>query len=203
MRAVPNKREHDIEPVPGLPERLPAGEEILWQGAPDWKRLALDAFHIRGVAAYFGALACFGMIQGSWTGAAITLAAGLVCVAVLTALAWGSARSTLYTLTNKRIVLRIGIALPKCINLPLTLVGSADLAIQRNGTGNIAVQCLGPQRLGYVILWPHARAWHVSNPQPMLRAIPDAQAVAALVARACGARLAVAPDRGFTRALAA
>ena len=197
------KREHDFEPVPGLPERLPEGEAILWQGSPDWKRLAQDAFHIRGVAGYFGALALFGLVQGALTGAAITLAAGALCLTVLMALAWGSARSTLYTLTNKRIVLRIGIALPKCINLPLTLVGSADLATHRDGTGNIALQCLGPQRLGYVILWPHARAWHVSNPQPMLRAVPDAQKVAAMVARACGARLSIAPAHSFEAALAA
>jgi len=27
------------EPVRGLPEKLPAGERILWQGMPDWHPL--------------------------------------------------------------------------------------------------------------------------------------------------------------------
>ncbi len=31
--------EHEFEPIPGLPERLPAGERMLWQGRP-WRALA-------------------------------------------------------------------------------------------------------------------------------------------------------------------
>ena len=44
------------EPVPGLPERPPAGERILWQGAPDRRTLARTAYHTRLVAAYFAAV---------------------------------------------------------------------------------------------------------------------------------------------------
>jgi Bacterial PH domain len=195
--------EHDNEPIPGLPAMLPAGEEILWQGSPEWKRLALSAFHLRGIAAYFATLALFGAVQGAWLGAVITIGAGLLGLSVLALLAWGSARTTLYTLTTKRIVMRIGIALPKCINLPLTLVGSADLSMHRDGTGDIPLHLLGPQRLGYLALWPHARPWKVAEPHPMLRAVPDAQAVAAMVARACGTRLEVAAVPAFKQALAA
>ena len=32
-----------IEPIPGLPERPPQGEEILWQGRPNWWALAKSA----------------------------------------------------------------------------------------------------------------------------------------------------------------
>ena len=46
-------REHELEAAPGLPEPLPAGERVLWQGKPDWKRLANEAFHVRQVAVYF------------------------------------------------------------------------------------------------------------------------------------------------------
>ena len=44
-----------VEPLRGLPEPLPAGERILWQGAPDWRALAVDVFHVRAVWIY-GAL---------------------------------------------------------------------------------------------------------------------------------------------------
>jgi hypothetical protein len=50
------KQEYDYEPVRGLPERLPAGETMLWQGAPAWKSIALRAMHIRGTAIYFAVL---------------------------------------------------------------------------------------------------------------------------------------------------
>lgn len=185
--------EHDIEPVPGLPERLPVGEAIIWQGSPDWKRMALGAFHVRGIAIYFGLLLVFAVTQGSVIGIALTAASAVIGLALLALLAWGSARTTIYTLTNKRVVMRIGIALPKCINLPLTLVESAELALHPGGTGDIPMKVIGAQRLGYAALWPHARAWKLATPQPMLRAVPDGQAVAAMLAKACGARLSVAP----------
>ena len=35
--------EHEFEAAPGLPEKLPQGERILWQGAPDALALARAA----------------------------------------------------------------------------------------------------------------------------------------------------------------
>jgi hypothetical protein len=195
--------EHDDEPVRGLPGFLPKDEEILWQGGADWKRLAVNALHVRKVGVYFALLTVFGAVQGSWTGALATVGVGIAGIAILTLIAWATARSTVYTLTNRRVVLRIGIALPKCINLPLSLIKSADLSLNADGTGDIPLTLNGEQRLGYLQLWPHARAWKLREPQPMLRAVPDAQKVATLLARACGARLEVVPQQGFERAIAA
>jgi Bacterial PH domain len=200
--------EHDDEPVRGLPGFLPKDEEILWQGTPDWKRLAVSALHVRLIAIYFAALAGLGVIQamrgaGTWLGIGITLGIGLLGIGILALIAWGTARSTVYTLTNRRVVLRIGIALPKCINLPLSLIKSADLALSSDGTGDIPLTVSGAQRLGYAQLWPHARAWQLRDPQPMLRAVPEAQKVATLLARACGARLEVVPQTDYDQAIAA
>jgi hypothetical protein len=47
----------NFEPIRGLPEKLPEGEHILWQGAPDPRRLAREALGVRWVAAYFILLA--------------------------------------------------------------------------------------------------------------------------------------------------
>lgn len=181
--------EYEDEPVPGLPGIPPAGERILWQGKPDAKALAAHAFHTRLVAGYFGLLAiaalAFAVLDGHVLGLAMTLLAGVTGVGLLHLLAWATARSAIYTLTDKRIVLRIGIALPKCINLPLSLVSSVDLHRNTGGTGDVALTIAAAQKLGYLALWPHARAWRLAKPQPMLRAIPDAERVGALVARAC------------------
>ena len=45
--------EHELEPQFGLPEPLPQGERILWQGSPDFAALARSAFHVRMLAVYF------------------------------------------------------------------------------------------------------------------------------------------------------
>jgi hypothetical protein len=93
------------------------------------------------------------------------------------------ARTTVYTITNRRVVLRIGVALSKCINLPLSQIGSADLRNQGDGFGDIALVPSGPSRLGYALLWPHAKPLRMGSPQPMLRALPAVGEVAAILAR--------------------
>ena len=48
--------EHEFEAAPGLPEPLPRGERLIWQGSPDWVQLAIHAFHVRKLAIYFSAM---------------------------------------------------------------------------------------------------------------------------------------------------
>jgi hypothetical protein len=182
--------EHDLEPIPGLPGLLPDGEHIIWQGAPVRARLARTALHTRAVTLYFAALVAFGLAIQAWTGALLTVAAGAIVLALLHGFAWASARSTIYTLTNRRVVIRAGVALPTCINVPLALVDSADLRMHDDGTGDIPMKLKRGNELGYVQLWPHARPLRINHAQPMLRCIPDAGRVAVLLARASGARLA-------------
>ena len=178
---------YDNEPVRGLPGRLPPGEHIVWQGAPDAGALARTAFHTRGVAVYFVMLTGLALLlaNGSYVGVIMTASLGLVAVALLHLLAWGSARTTIYTLTNRRVVLRIGMAVPKCINLPLAKIAAVDLASRPDDTGDVPLTLAGTPRLGYLALWPHARPLRITRPMPMLRSIPDAATVAALMARTC------------------
>ena len=39
-------------------------------------------------------------------------------------------------------------------------------------------------RIAYVHLWPHARPWHLRRTEPMLRALPQARAVATILSGA-------------------
>ncbi|MCS6987807.1 MAG: photosynthetic complex putative assembly protein PuhB [Sphingomonadaceae bacterium] len=176
--------EHDDEPIPGLPARLPPGERILWQGRPDWWRLARSAFHLRAVALYFAFWFVLGLSGGTASGLVMTLAAGAAGVGILALLAWAMARSTLYTITNRRVVLRFGVALPLCVNLPMVKVASARLDLKSDGSGDIALELTPDQRAGYLTLWPYVRPWRFARPEPTLRAIPDVRLVAELLARA-------------------
>jgi Bacterial PH domain len=182
--------EYDIEPIRGLPGNLPAGEHIIWQGTPSWFRLARDAFKTRWVAVYFIVLLLWAVVDGNASGAAMTLAVGLAAMALLHGLAWMTARATVYTITNRRVVLRYGVALPKCVNLPMSAIASAGFKRNSDGTGDIPLALSGDHRLGYVQFWPHARPWKVAAPEPMLRALPGVDNVAALLS---GALLAAVP----------
>ena len=49
---------------PGLPGRLPEGETLLWQGAPDARTLLVRVFHLRFVGAYFALLIAASAVTG-------------------------------------------------------------------------------------------------------------------------------------------
>jgi Bacterial PH domain len=176
-------REHEFEPVPGLPELLPEGERILWQGAPEPGGLAVDAFHLRKVAVYFGVLIALRMawawpeIDGITSGlnTLVPLAPlALVALGLLAALAALSARSALYTVTNKRVVMRIGIVLTLTYNLPMSRIEAADFRDRGDGTGDLSLRLKPGDHIAWLNLWPHARAWRLARPEPTLRNVRGA-----------------------------
>ncbi len=177
--------EYDAEPIRGLPGDLPEGERILWQGAPDWRVFVRSALFGRWIAGYFALLALWSVANGGFGGAVASVIAGFVTYGMLTGFAALVGKTTVYTITNRRVVLRIGVALNKCINLPLQLIGSADLRPLGGEHGDIALQMTERHGLGYLMLWPHARPLRLSKPEPMMRALPDAQAAAKILADAC------------------
>lgn len=186
-----------FEPVPGLPEALPKDEAILWQGRPDAWALARDALAIRWVAGYFGLLALWrgavgadaGGLWAGLSGASWYLALGAAACGLLWLVAFAQARAALYTVTTRRVVMRVGAALMVSFNLPYTRIETASLALRKDGTGTLALRLKGGDKVSYLILWPHVRPWRIARPEPALRSIPDAARVARLMAEAAEARL--------------
>jgi hypothetical protein len=185
--------EHELEPVRGLPEPLPEGEHILWQGSPDWRCLARRAFHVRAIAGYFAVLLVARAVvvlsdTHSIASAAIAvlwlLPFAIAAIAMIGVVAWLMARAAVYTITNKRVTMRIGVVLEVTFNLPYRAIESASLREYPDGSGDIPLTLAGDDRIAYAHLWPHARPWRFATPQPMLRAIPRAAEVASLLARA-------------------
>jgi hypothetical protein len=176
----------------GLPGPLPAGERILWQGAPTTSGLLVRVFHARLVIAWFALCAlAFGLAAGA-PGAALkiigpTLMVGAVGLALLWLLAWLTHRTTIYTITNRRIVLQAGIALPVTHNLPFAQIESASLRAFTDGSGDVPLQLQPGLRIAYLQLWPHARPWRLARTEPMLRSVPEAEAAAVLLAQALAA----------------
>lgn len=185
-----------FEPIPGLPELPPEDEKILWQGSPSRNSMAIHVFHVRKVIVYFGLLMAFQLATGLYDGVAVTviasdlaiLAAGTgACLVLLSGLAWGYSRSTIYTITSKRLVMRHGIALPMSINIPFSKIDAAQMVEHGSGTGTITMQITRENRLAWLALWPNVRPWNFKAPQPALRCIHGPQSVASLLATAMAA----------------
>lgn len=187
-----------FEPVKGLPEAPPAGERILWQGRPDWWALSVEALSLPWVAGYFIVLALWRFLTlidqmsliGALAAAAPLLVMGAVVCAMLTLVGFIQARATVYTITNRRVAMRIGAALTVTLNLPYTQLARADLKPGRRGTGSISLDLMGETRLSYLVCWPHVRPWVMRRTQPTLRCIPEAARVARVLAEAAETRIA-------------
>lgn len=185
-----------FEPVRGLPERLPEGEHVLWQGAPDWRALAREAMLTRWLMGWFVLLAIWrGLAVGESVMGVVRaglplIVVGAVAVLLLWLIAWVLAWTTVYTLTNRRVVMRIGAALQVTFNLPFKVIESADLDLKKSGTGTIALKLQEGNQMSYLVAWPHVRPWYINPTQPALRCIPDARAVAELFAEAAESQMA-------------
>ena len=186
-----------VEPIEGLPELLPKGEVILWQGRPNWLRLTIDSLNLWWVIGYFGLLAAWrflSVIDYMPFGTSISASIPFLFVAafvglLLCGVGYIQAKETLYTITNRRVVMRIGAALTLTLNLPFTKIDNAAVAKKRGGFGNIAFETSGDTKFSYFVLWPHARSWYFGKPQPTLKCIPDIEKVSSILGQAAKSRI--------------
>ena len=178
--------------LPGVGEPLPAGECVRWVGHPDAAALARRVLHVRGLAVYFTLLTAATLLVrwpmvGAPTAAldALTvLAMGVAVLAFARVYAAVVARATLYAVTDRRVVIRAGIAIPAVLNIPLDRVTSVDVRRARDGAGDVEITLGDNARIAYLLLWPHARPWHLKNPRPTFRGVCDVEAAALALANA-------------------
>ncbi len=182
--------EHEFEAELGLPEKLPKGERILWQGSPDTKTILLKVFHIKILFIYFGLLLAYRLITGLNDGEPMMVillsSVGIVAISTLGLgliglLGYLIASTAIYTITNKRVVMRIGIVLNMTFNFPLKMIESADCGVTKNGTGDIYLKLSEGCKIAIFHLWPHSRPGKWAVPQPTLRGIKNCSEVAQIL----------------------
>ena len=183
-----------------LPEDIPPGERILWFGKPDWIVLFRSAYRADLIAVYFVLLAMWSAIEASGLGAVASMMAaarslgiGLAALALLAVLAWSSARTALFVITSRRVVMKVGVALQVFYNLPFSRIRNAALRIDKDGSGEVAIQLAQGKPIGYLNLWPFVRPFHFADPEPALRGLAQAQQVGDILGRALAA---AAQERG-------
>jgi len=183
--------EHEFEAAPGLPEPLPANERLLWQGAPKWQQVAIDVFHVRTLAWYFAGMM---LLQATYLlgepernlfkPLLLSFVLSSMALAILSLMAWLTASTAMYTLTNKRVVMRIGVVLTLTFNLPLRMLAGASLKTNADGSGDIALKLAGNDHIAWLNLWPHARPWVLRHPEPSLRCIANVSEVGERIVQA-------------------
>ncbi len=174
------------------PVRLAPDERIVWQGGPTTRALAVRLYHVRFVAVYGIGLTLADAIQarlhglGHW-GAMEAAIPGILttigALAIFAMLAWGSARTTRYTLTERRLVVQFGLSLSATLCLPLDRIEGVAVRVRGDGTGDITVRPQANSKLVFIKLWPFVRPWRFGAPEPMLREVPAAGYVGSVLSR--------------------
>ena len=122
MKLFHDEEDERAEPTPGLPQLLPSGERIIWQGKPDPIAFVRHVFHPGWVAVVIAAFASWRIASITARGggadavvaiASTTVISALVGFAILVAIGWLMARSAIFTNTDNRILLRYGVAIRK------------------------------------------------------------------------------------------
>jgi Bacterial PH domain len=175
-----------------LPSDVPSGEHILWFGRPDAFSLLRRAYRADFVAGWFVLMSIWNFALAEWESglqaaalsAAKTLGAGALALLVLALLAWLTSRMALYVITTRRVVLKVGIALPIFFNIPFTTIRSASLRTFADKTGDIPLALGTADRIAYFHLWPHARPFRFTRTEPAMRSVVNAAAVAEVLSRA-------------------
>jgi len=190
-------KDFDFEPIPGIPKTLPKGETILWQGSPDARALAREAFKINWILSYM-LIVVIWRAGGAWAdgGLSLALATGLPYLVLTVAgyvvvfgLAWAQARGSIYTITTARVIMKVGAALPVTYTIPFVRIGTARLDVTSGGTGTIAMELTDGVHLSYAIMWPHLRPGYARQTQPAFRCVPNATQVARILSDAAQTKL--------------
>jgi Bacterial PH domain len=184
-----------------LPADIPPGERVLWFGRPEPTSLWRRAYRAEWVGGWFALMTIWNFVSITMSDSAFagfvsalkTLGFGAAALAILSLLAWLSASTTFYVITERRIVLKTGIALPLFLNLPFKQIASANVRAFADGTGEVTVSLTEGQRVPYLVLWPSARPLRFARPEPALRCVVGPREVADTLGRALAEASGQAP----------
>ena len=181
-----NGHTHEFEPTFGFPESLPFSEKVLWQGSPCAWLIARRIFFLPHLFFYFLILSCLALIFNSevltikdlFIKFLSYMSLGMVAIFLLLAISYLISSTTVYSITDKRVVMRIGIVLNLSLNIPFSKIETAAWKEYADKSGDISLNLVPDNKIAYLHLWPHCRPWFFSSPRPRLSCLKDVGVVA-------------------------
>ncbi len=190
--ALAPRRETRLEPSP-----QPAAPIVTWRGRPAWRACLVRIWRAPWVAIYFALLladaarvALTSPSKSDLLGGAALLAIAIGVLGLLTVLAWLTARTTTYIISDRHVEMHFGIGIQAKLVIPFGAIEHVAIRVHGDQTGDIALRLIKGQRVLYPKLWPHARPWRWFRAEPMLRCVPRAGVVGTLLSRAVAAEAA-------------
>jgi hypothetical protein len=181
-----NGHTHEFEPTFGFPESLPTSEKVLWQGSPCAWLIAKRIFFLPHLFFYFLMFSCLALTVNSdvltlkdlFVKFLSYMSLGMVAIFILLAISFLISSTTMYSITDKRVVMRIGIVLNLSLNIPFSKIETAALKAYPDKSGDISLILVPDNKIAYLHLWPHCRPWFFSSPRPRLSCLKNVEVIA-------------------------
>ncbi len=168
--------------------RLPAGERVLWTGAPDRRSLARYFLRERWMLAFvalsfsLGAAEALQHADGAIPRligvATLSAIMALIAIVSIRVLAWQMAKTSQYVITDRRVFFNIGIVLRADANIPYSSIETVDLQARSDGSADLMITLTEAQEIPWLLLFPHM-TWRGSRRgRPTFRALRNPQAAA-------------------------
>ena len=148
-------------------DAIPDGESILWKGKPSLWGFSWNLFGLKWIAAYLFILLMVSILRvfvsDFYTAFFVDFlpffSSGVFASIILFGLAAVQTFSTVYVITEKRVIIKTGAALSFLISMPFKKIKGINLQKRRGSIGTISFELFSEKRVPYTSCWPSVRPW--------------------------------------------
>ena len=109
------------------------------------------------------------------------LSSGILASFILMALAGIQSQSSVYIITENRVIIKSGAALSFLISIPFKKIKAVNLQKRKGSLGTISFELSSGKRVPYISCWPSVRPWKLKNTEPAFSCIEDVDEVATIL----------------------
>ena len=170
-------------------DAIPNGESILWKGRPSLWGFSWNLFGLKWITLYLSILSIVSVARffasDFYTAFYVDFLpfflSGIFASIILIGLAATQTYSTVYIITENRVIIKTGAALSFLISMPFKKIKEVNLQKRGASIGTISFELLSEKRVPYISCWPSVRPWKFKRTQPAFSCIGSVDEVATVL----------------------
>ena len=170
-------------------DAIPNGESILWKGRPSLWGFSWNLFGLKWITLYLSMLSIVSVARffasdfytAFYVDCLPFFLSGIFASIILIDLAATQTYSTVYIITENRVIIKTGAALSFLISMPFKKIKEVNLQKRGASIGTISFELLSEKRVPYISCWPSVRPWKFKRTQPAFSCIGSVDEVATIL----------------------
>ena len=170
-------------------DAIPDGESILWKGKPSLWGFSWNLFGLKWITFYLSILSVVSIARffasdfhtAFYIDFLPFFLSGIFGSIILIGLAAIQAYSTVYIITENRVIIKTGAALSFLISMPFKKIKEVNLQKRGASIGTISFELFSKKRVPYISCWPSVRPWKFKKTQPAFSCVGSVDEVATIL----------------------